>query len=505
MKSNNFDFKGLKKLGESIAFFRQQKGLTQVEFAKLLQTSQSAIARIEKGDQNLTAETISKINRVLEKNVVKLANPMLNLKVEGGKKLNGSVTVRSSKNSSVCLLYASLLNRQKTNIKNITVIEEVLRTIDVLKSLGVDINIKKQNAYISPLPIKNVKDIKIKANNLLLLIGVLSNFYGKFSIPVNFKATNFTGTLNSHLFSLEQLGFNFSIRQDRLMVDCTRKHGGEITMYESSDTATINCIFASVGIKEGVKINLASSNYQVSDVLQFLKHLGARVKGVGTTTLSINGGSKLQRVIEFNPITDPSESMFYISCGILTNSSIIIRKAPINYLKLELLKLKKMGFKYRILKRYKSNDKTRNYADIQTFESSLKALDEKMYARPFPGLLIDNLPYFVVIATQATGRTIVNDFVMTERAPHFTELNNLGADIILADNHRVFVQGKTQLKSADLTCSLALHPGNMILVAMLGAKGVSTLKEAYTLNAWYEGLFDNLNKLGASVHVLYEL
>lgn len=505
MRYDTFDFKGLKKLGENIAFFRQQKGLTQSDFAKLLGTSQSAVARIEKGDQNLTAESISKINRVLEKNVVELANPMLNLKVDGGKKLSGSVTVRSSKNSSVCLLYASLLNRQKTTIKNITVIEEVLRTIDVLKSLGVDVSVKNGDATISVFNTSDFKDVQIKANNLLLLIGILSNYYNKFTIPVNFKATNFTGTLNSHLFSLEQLGFKFKVMGDRLTVDCTNKHGGEVTMYESSDTATINCIFASLGINDNVTLNLASSNYQVTDVLHFLKQLGAEIKGVSTTSLSITGGKKLQKQISFNPITDSSETMFYISCGILTNSSIIIRRAPADYLKLELLKLKKMGFKYKVLKRYKSNDKTRNYIDIQTFESNLKALDEKIYARPFPGLLIDNLPYFVVIATQAKGRTAINDFVTTERAPHFVELNNLGADIVLADNHRVFVQGKTQLKANDLTCSLALHPGNMILVAMLGAKGVSTLKEAYTLNAWYEGLFDNLNKLGASVHVLYEL
>jgi UDP-N-acetylglucosamine 1-carboxyvinyltransferase len=323
MKSDAFDFKGLKKLGENIAFFRQQKGLTQQDFAKQLGTSQSAVARIEKGEQNLTAESLSKINKVLEKNVVQLANPMLNLRVDGGKKLSGSVTIRPSKNSSVCLLYASLLNKSKTTIKNLTVIEEVLRTLDVLKTLGVETNLKNNNCLVNPANLSSkAKNIDIKANNLLLLIGVLSNYFNKFTIPLNFTATNFTGTLNSHIYSLEQLGFKFKVLNNKLFVDCTKKHGGDVVMYESSDTATLNCVFAAVGISEKVTIKLASSNYQVTDCLNYLKLIGYGIKGISTTTISLSGGSLVSKPVAFNPITDPAESMFYISCGILTNSSI---------------------------------------------------------------------------------------------------------------------------------------------------------------------------------------
>ena len=134
----------------------------------------------------------------------------------------------------------------------------------------------------------------------------------------------------------------------------------------------------------------------------------------------------------------------------------------------------------------------------------MSALNEKITARPFPGINIDNLPFFVSIATQTKGRTLINDWLTDERASSFMQLSKLGADIILADPHRVYITGPTELVSADITCSLALHPGEILLMSMLAAKGTSILRKAYTVNSWYEGLFVNLNKLGADIKPIYE-
>src|SRR3989344_2031346 len=127
------------KIGKFIADLRHERGLTQEEFAKLLGTSQSAAARMEKGEQNFSTEMLSKISRVLNKNIISLSGEALNLKIEGGRKLSGTATVKTSKNAAVGLLCASLLNSGKTVLKNIPRIEEVNRIIEVLLSLGVSV------------------------------------------------------------------------------------------------------------------------------------------------------------------------------------------------------------------------------------------------------------------------------------------------------------------------------------------------------------------------------
>jgi len=155
---------------------------------------------------------------------------------------------------------------------------------------------------------------------------------------------------------------------------------------------------------------------------------------------------------------DPIESMLFLAIAATTNSNLTIKRCPIDFLELELLKLEKMGFKYKIIKRYKAKNGKTNLVDIKTYQSKLAALEEKIYARPFPGLNIDNLPFFVPIATRAKGETLIFDWVYENRAIYYTELNKLGAKIILLDQHRVTVAGPTKLKPTNIICPPALRP-----------------------------------------------
>jgi len=190
-----------------------------------------------------------------------------------------------------------------------------------------------------------------------------------------------------------------------------------------------------------------------------------------------------------------------LSVSATTNSSLTIKRCPIDFLELELLKLEKMGFNFEIIKRYKGRNNFTNLVDIKTFPSKLKALEEKIYARPFPGLNIDNLPFFVPIATQAQGQTLIHDWVYEHRAIYYTELAKLGAKIILADPYRVYINGPTKLKATEIICPSALRPATIILIAMLKANGTSTLRNVYSINRGYEKLSERLNKIGAEIKV----
>ena len=162
-----------------------------------------------------------------------------------------------------------------------------------------------------------------------------------------------------------------------------------------------------------------------------------------------------------------------------------------------------MCFKYKITKRYKSRNGFTNLADIKTFPSKLIALEEKIHPQTSnAGVNIDNLPFFVPVATQAKGRTLIHDWVYDGRARHYMEMTKLGAKMELLDPHRVIIDGPTTLHPAEIEAPPALRPATLLLIGMLAAEGESTLYNVYPINRGYENLHERLKKLGASVEAV---
>jgi UDP-N-acetylglucosamine 1-carboxyvinyltransferase len=241
----------------------------------------------------------------------------------------------------------------------------------------------------------------------------------------------------------------------------------------------------------------------VQDVCLFLQGLGVEISGIGSSTLIIKGLKEINQTYEFYVSEDPIESMLFLSLAAVTSSNLIIERCPIDFLQLELLKMEKMGFKYKILKTYKSQNGFTNLVDIETFPSKLTALEEKIHPLPSnAGLNIDNLPFFVPIAAMAKGKTLIHDWVYENRAIYYLELNKLRANITLLDAHRVIVEGPTELKGAQVICPPALRPAVIILIAMLAARGTSVLRNVYSISRGYEDLVSRLRTLGAKIEIL---
>jgi UDP-N-acetylglucosamine 1-carboxyvinyltransferase len=133
--------------------------------------------------------------------------------------------------------------------------------------------------------------------------------------------------------------------------------------------------------------------------------------------------------------------------------------------------------------------------------SELKAPIDKIHAMPFPGVNIDNLPFFAVIAASAEGGTLIHDWTYDNRAIYLTELTNLGANVRLLDPHRVLVEGPTRWRGAELMCPPALRPAVVVLLGMLAAQGTSVLRNVYMIRRGYEDLADRLTALGAQITV----
>jgi UDP-N-acetylglucosamine 1-carboxyvinyltransferase len=500
------------KIGSLIHQIRQDRGLTQAEFATKLGTSQSAVNRIEHGRQNLSLETLGRISDVLQKPLISLSGSAVNLEIKGGHELKGNVEIRVSKNAAVCLLFAALLNKGTTTLKNMPRIEEVNRLVEVLVSIGVHVKwLPGNDVEIKPpekLKMENIdKEAARKTRSVIFLLSPLMHLMDEFKIPFAGGCKLGKRTVQPHLYALEELGLHVKAKHGNYHATVKKKHPRRpIVLYESGDTTTENIIMAAARFEQETVIKMASANYMVQDLCVFLGELGVDIQGIGTTTLKIRGVKNIKKNVVYSPSEDPVETMTFIAAAVTTNSEITIERAPLEFIELELLKLSKMGLRYTIEKEYKANNGYTELVDITIHKHNgkLKALEEKIYARPYPGLNIDHLPYFVPIAASAKGRTLIHDWVYEERTLHFTEMKKLGVDITLADPHRAYIDGPTKFSSADIVCPPALRPATILLIGMLAAPGTSTLRNVYSINRGYENLAARLNSLGAQIKIVNE-
>jgi UDP-N-acetylglucosamine 1-carboxyvinyltransferase len=501
------------QIGLLISQIRQERGLTQAEFARRLNTSQSAVNRMEHGNQNLSLETLGRISEVLNKQIISLGSGAVNLRIEGGHELKGEIEVKTSKNAAVAILCASLLNKGTTRLKRVARIEEVNRIIEVLTSIGVQVRWLPGNELeIKPPKKLNLeamhKDAARKTRIVIMFAGALMHDYPSFKIPYAGGCELGRRTIIPHIYALEEFGVNIAAHTGQYTVTTKRKLPKRpVVLYEMSDIATENAIMAAARFEDETVIKQASSNYMVQDLCFFLQKLGVKIEGIGTPTLKIRGVAQIKKNVIYSPSEDPVEAMTFISAAVTTNSSITIRRIPVNFLELELLKLEKMGLKFNMGNLYKAENGHTDLADITIHKhnGTLRAPEEKLH--PLTGgvgINIDNLPYFVPIAAVAKGRTLIHDWVYEDRALMYTEMKKIGVDLELADPHRVFIDGPTRWRSAEIVAPSGLRPAVLLLIGMLAAGGTSMLRNIYTINRGYEDLANRLNSLGARITIVHD-
>jgi UDP-N-acetylglucosamine 1-carboxyvinyltransferase len=496
-------------IGKRIADIREAQGMTQTDLAKKIKTTQSAIARLESGTQNITTEMLRKISSALGKNLVTLSPGSMNVVIEGKKKLTGTIETNTSKNGAVGLLCASLLNRGVTTLHRMPRIEEVHRILEVLESIGMGVTWNGSTVTLTPPKKYNLKAIDVEAarktRSIVMFIGALVHTLPQFSLPQSGGCKLGSRTVRPHFYALEHYGIDIETTNDAFKVTYEPKSPSEIILYESGDTVTENVLFAAARHTGTTTIKYCSANYMVQEICVFLQRLGVTIEGLGTTTLTVTGVDAINTNIEYTLAEDPTDSMFFIAAAIATNSTITITRCPIEFLELELLVLEKMGLEYTKSKPYLGANGQIKLVDLKIKQSKLHASPEKVHSRPYPGLNADNLPFFAIIATQATGQTLIHDWMYEKRAIYFTELEKLGADTVLADPHRIYITGPTALRATELICPPALRPATILLIAMLGAQGRSVLRNIYSINRGYENLVARLESLGANINYLEEL
>ncbi|GMA39733.1 helix-turn-helix domain-containing protein [Mobilicoccus caccae] len=504
----------LARIGTLIREARRHQGMTQNELADLLGTSQSAVVRIEQGKQNLSLEMLSRIGENLDSEFVSLgtSGPQ-HLRIEGGTKLQGSIDVKTSKNAAVALLCASLLNKGRTTLRNIARIEEVNRILEVLSSIGVRTRWLPDSSDLEIIPPAQLdlaamdQDAARRTRTIIMFFGPLLHEFDSFELPYAGGCDLGSRTIEPHMTALRHFGLNVEATTGQYHARVNLGDGPTraIVLTERGDTVTENALMAAARHDGQTIIRNASPNYMVQDLCFYLQKLGVEIEGIGTTTLTVRGKSVIDVDVEYSPSEDPIEAMSLLAAAVVTKSEITIRRVPVEFLEIELALLSEMGMQYDLSEEYCSANGETRLVDLTTRPGPLKAPIDKIHPMPFPGLNIDNLPFFALIAASAQGRTMIHDWVYENRAIYLTELTKVGAKVQLLDPHRVLIDGPTRWRAAEVICPPALRPGVVVLIAMLAAPGTSVLRNVYVINRGYEDLAQRLNALGATVETFRDI
>ena len=498
------------EIGRVVTRMRKEKGMTQSELASALKTSQSAIHRIESGQQNISFEMVKRLSDYFGEPILSVNTSVSQgVVVEGGHELSGEITINTSKNAAVGLLCAALLNKGKTTLHRLARIEEVYRIIEVLQSIGVDCRWTNRHRDLEIIPPAELKmdqlDVEAarKTRSIIMFMGPLLHRYKEFTLPYAGGCSLGVRTVEPHLRALRNFGLEVDATTNsgfyQATVSKTSQENKRIVLIERGDTVTENILMAAALFPGETKIIGASPNYMVQDVCFYLEALGVKIDGIGTTNLTVHGLKEINTDVEYSPSEDPIEAMSFIAAGLATHSEIKVCRAPIEFLEIELEVLKSMNAEIEVGAEYLSNNGRTRLADLVIKKSDLVAPADKIHPMPFPGLNIDNLPFFSVIAASARGRTLIHDWVFENRAIYVTELSKLNARVELLDAHRVYVEGPAHWRPAELVSPPALRPAVVVLFAMLAAPGVSVLRNTYSINRGYQDFANRLRHLGAQI------
>ncbi|WP_329124227.1 helix-turn-helix domain-containing protein [Streptomyces sp. NBC_01465] len=503
----------LVRIGKLIRDARQHRGWTQTQLADALSTSQSAVNRIERGNQNISLEMIARIGEALDSEIVSLgyAGPM-HLRVVGGRRLSGSIDVKTSKNACVALLCASLLNKGRTVLRRVARIEEVYRLLEVLNSIGVRtrwINDGKDLEIVPPARLEMDQmdaEAARRTRSIIMFLGPLLHRMDRFKLPYAGGCDLGTRTIEPHMIALRRFGLDISATEGIYHAEVQRTSPDRpIVLTERGDTVTENALLAAARNAGTTVIRNASSNYMVQDLCFFLEALGVRVDGIGTTTLTVHGVPEIDVDVDYSPSEDPVEAMSLLAAAVVTESELTIRRVPIEFLEIELAVLEEMGLDHDRSAEYAADNGRTRLIDLTVRPSKLEAPIDKIHPMPFPGLNIDNVPFFAAIAAVAQGQTLIHDWVYDNRAIYLTDLNRLGGRLQLLDPHRVLVEGPTRWRAAEMMCPPALRPAVVVLLAMMAAEGTSVLRNVYVINRGYEDLAERLNSVGAQIEIFRDI
>jgi UDP-N-acetylglucosamine 1-carboxyvinyltransferase len=426
--------------------------------------------------------------------------------IKGGKPLKGEIIPQGAKNEALQIISAVLLTEEKVTISNIPDIVDVNKLIDLLGDMGVAI--KKIAADTYTFEAKNIDQeffhsqaFKDKGGSLrgsIMIVGPLLGRFGHASIPKPGGDKIGRRRLDTHFLGFEKLGARFDYNPENgfFNVDASNLQGTYILLDEASVTGTANVVMAAVLAKGTTTIYNAACEPYLQQLCKMLNRMGAKISGIGSNLLTIEGVSKLGGTTH-RMLPDMIEIGSFIGLAAMTGSEITIKDVQYDELGMIPDVFKRLGIK---LER-RGDDiyiPAQEHYEIDTFiDGSIMTIADS----PWPGFTPDLLSIVLVIATQAKGSVLIHQKMFESRLFFVDKLIDMGAQIILCDPHRATVIGldkQMSLRGIKMT-SPDIRAGVSLLIAALSAQGTSTIYNIEQIERGYQHIDTRLIALGADI------
>jgi UDP-N-acetylglucosamine 1-carboxyvinyltransferase len=417
--------------------------------------------------------------------------------VHGGHALTGRIRPAGNKNAALPCIAAALLSEEPVTLENVPRIRDVLTLLDLIEVMGAEVtwddaqtvtiaSAGVQEGYPDPALAE-----RIRAS--ILLAGPLLARFGKVCLPPPGGDVIGRRRLDTHFLAFQALGATVRLEGHAFEIEAPELHGVDLFLDEPSVTGTENAVMAAVLAKGTTRFRNAAAEPHVQDLCHMLVAMGARIEGIGTHTLVIEGVSSL-RGARFRVGADHIEAGSFIGLAAVTGSRLVVEGAPLEHMDSTLLGFRRLGVRCAI-----QGD------DLVVFGDEPPVIQQDAFGHvpkiddgPWPAFPADLTSIALVTATAARGTILIHEKMFESRMFFTDKLVGMGAQIILCDPHRAVVVGPTRLRGATLE-SPDIRAGMALLIAALGAEGKSVIHRVGQIERGYEAIDARLRALGAHI------
>lgn len=417
---------------------------------------------------------------------------MEKIRIEGGHKLSGTISIGGAKNSVVALIPAAILCDETATINNVPDITDVDDLEDILLHLNAKIKRKKEKVEINSSDIKNCEITEKLSKKLRASYYFMGALLGKFNrVEMYFPGGCNIGSrpINLHLKGFESLGATVTEENNHFLIEAKKLKGNNIYLDFPSVGATINIMLAATKASGKTVIENAAEEPEIVNVASFLNSMGAKIKGAGTNTITITGVKHLHSCFH-EVIPDRIQAGTYLIIAALLGNNLKIKNIIPSHIDSLISKLKETGVDMKIgtnnitIKNVKEYNKT----DIKT--------------QVYPGFATDLQQVMATFLTQCRGVSTIEETIYENRFQNLAGLAKMGANVkVSKDNRIATIEGKTKLIGSEVSAT-DLRGGASLLVAALIAEGVTTIDNVAHILRGYDNIIEKLSSVGAKIEII---
>lgn len=412
------------------------------------------------------------------------------LVVEGGKPLSGSLRVSGAKNASLPIIFSTILLEDSVRLTNVPRLRDLNTSVAMLKVLGCEAAFTDEKSNTVDISVGSLQpeapyELVKTMRASILVLGPLLAKLGKAKVALPGGCTLGARPIELHLKGLEKMGARFELESGYVIGECDRLKGAEINLDFPSVGATENLISAAVLADGNTIIRNVAREPEITDMVNFLNACGAKIKGQGTDTISVEGVSSLHGE-PYRIMPDRLEAGTFIMATAITGGECNIIGCPVEELTAVMAKLGEMGISLE------------PHGDGVRVSRNGPIRPSRITTRPYPGFPTDLQAPIMALMTMAEGSSTVEETIFENRYMHVPELNRMGANIQVSGTVAV-IEGVKELTGAPVMSS-DIRAGAALVVASLAAKGETHIQRVYHLDRGHERIEERLQEAGAKIY-----